>query len=120
MNGASAAENWEPTTPKRTKAIQKAIADGGTVDPTQLTAHVLAPILSSLTDHGKKRFGKEFSEALEASQSDDMRPVQCVVEAWYRTLIIRQDAKYFENMARQLDPAEKPFTFEELKQQLSV
>jgi hypothetical protein len=56
-------------------------------------------VFSHLTEHGASIFSQEIVQALmKAQRRGNLRPVRDVVEAWYRTLILRQDPSYEENV----------------------
>jgi hypothetical protein len=56
-------------------------------------------VLANLTPFGRQHFIDEIFLAMEeAKRRDDWRPVQRVVRAWYRTLILRSDPKYAANL----------------------
>jgi Family of unknown function (DUF6247) len=52
-------------------------------------------VLSELTEAGRQRFIAEILEALQASsRTNDLRPVQDVVLAWYRSMRAVQSPTY--------------------------
>jgi Family of unknown function (DUF6247) len=56
-------------------------------------------VFERLTPAGQRKFIKELMESLEASVGDDdLRPLQRVLLAWYRTLILRSDPQYRKNL----------------------
>jgi hypothetical protein len=55
----------------------------------------VSEVFASLTPDGQTQFISEFVEALfEARQTDNLRPLQDVVEAWYRTLVASRSPEY--------------------------
>lgn len=55
----------------------------------------VAAVLENLTDEGAKRFVGELLAALEdAKQEGDLAHVNRVVEAWFRTLLLRMDPEH--------------------------
>jgi hypothetical protein len=57
-------------------------------------------VFDHLNEDGAARFGREIVQALVMVQAKgDFRPVLDVVEAWYRTLLMRQHPDY-EEMVR--------------------
>lgn len=56
-------------------------------------------VFDHLTEDGEARFGREIFQALLSAQAKgDFRPVLDVVEAWYRTLLMRQHPQYEETV----------------------
>src|SRR5690348_5300933 len=52
-------------------------------------------MLDELSQEDLAELAKEFLEALDASrQKDDLRPVQRVLEAWWRTTLLRRDPEH--------------------------
>jgi hypothetical protein len=63
----------------------------------RLPAHMerVSEVFASLTPDGRTQFISEFVEALfEARQTDNLRPLQDVVEGWYRTLVASRSPDY--------------------------
>jgi hypothetical protein len=57
-------------------------------------------LFASLTPSGQAQFISEFVQALyEARRTDNLRPLQDVVEAWYRTLVARRSPDYEAGIA---------------------
>jgi hypothetical protein len=57
-------------------------------------------IFASLTPDGKTQFISEFVTALyEARKTDNLRPLQDVVEGWYRTLVANRSPEYEAGIA---------------------
>lgn len=57
-------------------------------------------VLSHLTPGGSAAFSQEIMRALMQAQSKgNLRPVRDVVEAWYRTLVLRSQPDYMESIA---------------------
>jgi hypothetical protein len=55
----------------------------------------VSEVFASLAPDGKAKFIEEFVEALfEARQTDNLRPLQDVVEGWYRTLVANRSPDY--------------------------
>lgn len=54
-----------------------------------------------LTNEGREAFLRELIHALVVSHAENnLRPVQDVIAAWYRTLLLRSDPNYEENIKR--------------------
>ncbi len=52
-------------------------------------------MLDELNQEDLAEMAKAFFEALDVSrQKDDLRPVQRVLEAWYRTTLLRRDPEH--------------------------
>jgi hypothetical protein len=52
-------------------------------------------VFESLTESGDDHFSREIVQALLVAQAKgDLRPVLDVVEAWYRTLLVRKHPDY--------------------------
>lgn len=50
----------------------------------------IAEVFRGLTDQGAQEFNREILEAMNsATHSGDLRPVQTVIESWYRSLLFR-------------------------------
>ncbi len=68
--------------------------------------------------------GFEMLEAIESAHADgNLRPLQDVIHAWYRTLLFVRDPGYDEavNQARQISvKSEKTYSAEELSEALGV
>ncbi len=63
-------------------------------------------VLGNLTDVGRREFIREVLDALAASTAaDDLRPLADVIEAWYRTMIVRLHACYEDQMAKAAEPS---------------
>jgi hypothetical protein len=65
-------------------------------------------VFANLTPAGRASFISEFLQALYESRStDNLRPLQDVVEAWYRTLVARSSPEYKAGVewARKNDPS---------------
>jgi len=57
-------------------------------------------VFASLSPSGRTRFISEFVQALyEARSTDNLRPLQDVVETWYRTLVARRSLGYEAGIA---------------------
>jgi hypothetical protein len=57
-------------------------------------------VFASLDARGRARFIGEFMQALyDARSTDNLRPLQDVVEAWYRTLVARGSPDYEAGIA---------------------
>jgi hypothetical protein len=57
-------------------------------------------VFASLSPSGRARFISEFVQALyEARSTDNLRPLQDVVETWYRTLVARRSPDYEAGIA---------------------
>lgn len=58
-------------------------------------------VFQNLSPYGREVFIGELFEALdESARKDNLRPLKDTIEAWYRTLIVRQDPNYEDNMKR--------------------
>jgi hypothetical protein len=56
-------------------------------------------VLANLAPFGRQRFIDEIFLAMEeARRINDWRPVQRVVGAWYKTLVLRSDSEYLANL----------------------
>jgi hypothetical protein len=81
-------------------------------------------VFASLTPSGQAQFISEFFEALyEARRTDNLRPLQDVVEAWYRTLVARGSPNYEEGIAWARDHEPSPddlVDVQELRERLGI
>lgn len=66
-------------------------------------------------------FIKEVLVALGAAKAaDDLRPVTDVVEAWYRTMLVRRGPRFAALKRAARKPPTKCLTIEEVRAQLAV
>ena len=81
-----------------------------------------ATVLSRLTSEGRRRFIQELLEALATAQlGDDLRPVRDVVDAWLRTMVVRQRPGYERAMRRSAKaPTGCGLTVEDVRARLAV
>ena len=64
-----------------------------------LPPEVFDVLLSALTEEGRANFERDLLRAIQqAQQRNNLRPVREVLEAWYRTLIVRKHPHYEENL----------------------
>lgn len=57
-------------------------------------------LTEALTEQGRLNLTLELIDAIERAQArNDLRPVRDTIEAWYRTLLIRQTPGYETNLA---------------------
>lgn len=81
--------------------------------PEQMNA-----VLPHLSPDGTSAFLSEVLAALqEAQTNNDLRPVQEVVEAWYRTLLLRQHPEHAEAIHRPT-VGEPTLTIDQLRAEL--
>jgi hypothetical protein len=74
-------------------------------------------VMARLTPEGAQLFVAEMLEALEQAQAaNDLAPVQRVLNAWFRTLILRSDPGY-EAHLRAADDEDRgePLSIEDLR-----
>lgn len=65
-----------------------------------LPPEVFDVLLKALTEKGRANFERDLLRAIqEAQQRNNLRPVREVLEAWYRTLVVRQHPDYEGNLA---------------------
>ena len=85
-----------------------------------LPAEVFDVLLNALTDEGRADFERELLQAIQrAQQRNNLRPVREVLEAWYRTLIVRQHPDFEASMARARESTDRDgMTVDELMQDL--
>jgi len=56
-------------------------------------------LLDALNEEGRENFTSDLVKAIEAAQArNNLRPVKEVLEAWYRTLVVRQHPDYQRNL----------------------
>jgi hypothetical protein len=85
-----------------------------------LPPEVFDVLLKALTDEGRANFERDLLRAIQRAQKrNNLRPVREVLEAWYRTLIVRQHPDYQESLAwaRQSEDLDGK-TVDELTQEL--
>jgi hypothetical protein len=64
-----------------------------------LPPEVFDVLLSALTETGRANFERDLLHAIQqAQQRNNLRPVREVLEAWYRTLVVRKHPSYEENL----------------------
>lgn len=64
-------------------------------------AEAFATLSPHLTAKGQQQFTREIVAALrDASKQNNLAPVQDVIEAWYRTLVVMSAPGHEEEMAR--------------------
>jgi len=82
----------------------------------------LADVLDNLTSEGRRAFIRELAEALELSQKEnDFRPALAVVEAYYRTLLVRRHPRYAERRKQAANPRNGTrLSVSEVKQKLGL
>jgi len=55
----------------------------------------VADVFAELTPAGRQQFTSEIMQAFVAARNtDDLRPLQDVIQAWYRTLLARRSPDY--------------------------
>jgi Family of unknown function (DUF6247) len=60
-----------------------------------LSPEVFDVLFKALTEHGRANFDRDLLRAIQqAQQRNNLRPVREVLEAWYRTLVVRQHPDY--------------------------
>ncbi len=65
-----------------------------------LPPEVFDVLLSALTDEGRANFERDLLQAIQRAQKrNNLRPVREVLEAWYRTLLVRRHPDYQESLA---------------------
>jgi hypothetical protein len=81
-------------------------------------------VFASLTPSGRARFISEFVEALYVARStDNLRPLQDVVEKWYRTLVARRSPDYEAGIAwaREHEPSPDDLVdVQELRERMGI
>jgi hypothetical protein len=81
-------------------------------------------VFASLTPKGQAAFISEFVEALYAARStDNLRPLQDVVEKWYRTLVARRSPDYEAGIAwaREHEPSPDDLVdVQELRERMGI
>jgi hypothetical protein len=80
-------------------------------------------VLDKLGSKDRGRCARELFQAVKAAQdADDLRPVTEVIEAWYRTLLVREHPRYGEMMehASRKPAADCALTAEEVRARLEV
>lgn len=79
-------------------------------------------VFASLTPDGRTQFISEFVGALyEARRTDNLRPLQDVVEGWYRTLVASRSPDYQAGVAWARDHEPSPddlLDLQELRERL--
>jgi hypothetical protein len=79
-------------------------------------------VFANLDESGRARFIGEFMRALyDARRTDNLRPLQDVVEAWYRTLVARGSTNYEAGIAwaqKQKPRSDEGLDVEELRTRL--
>ena len=82
----------------------------------------VSAVLGNLTDEGRQDFVTELLTAFTAAQeTNDLRPVVDVIDAWYRTLLVREHPRYDEMMERVgTQPPKEHVTLEDLRSRLGV
>lgn len=74
----------------------------------------IAEVFEGLTDEGRRAYVHKLMEALEAAQAtNDLRPVRDVIEAYYRTLRVRQHPEYRRAIERAKQPPHGQLTADE-------
>jgi Family of unknown function (DUF6247) len=70
-----------------------------------------------VSDRSMRVFIDELLEAMEgATRENDLAPVQRVIGAWYRTLVLRSDPHYAANLQAAGDPDRgEAFTIDDLR-----
>lgn len=81
-------------------------------------------VFASLTPRGQAEFISEFVQALyEARSTDNLRPLQDVVEKWYRTLVARRSPDYEAGIAwaREHEPSPDDLVdVQELRERMGI
>jgi hypothetical protein len=82
----------------------------------------VAAVLGDLTDEGRMQFVGELLEAIAAAQqTDDLRPVVDVIDAWYRTLTVRAHPRYEEVVDRvTTQPPKEHATLDDVRSRLGL
>ncbi len=88
------AVGWLPITEEATVGAAHAEAISNPKD-LDLPPEVFGVLLDALTEQGQASFTRELVEAIATAQrKNNLRPVHDVLEAWYRTLVVRQHDDY--------------------------
>jgi hypothetical protein len=85
-----------------------------------LPPEVFDVLLNALTDEGRANFERDLLQAIQRAQErNNLRPVREVLEAWYRTLIVRQHPDYEANVAWARESTDRDgLTVDELMQDI--
>jgi hypothetical protein len=66
----------------------------------QITKDMLATVSRSLSPEGWADFAKDLTAALaESKRSNDLRPLNTMIEAWYRTFVFMSRPQFHEAYA---------------------
>lgn len=90
-----------------------------------LAAEDYPELWEALTDAGKEAFAREVTEAfLKAAPEDQTPAISEVIQAWLRTLLLRETPGYAEAMERvgktPEELGERVYTLEELRERLDL
>jgi hypothetical protein len=79
-------------------------------------------VLGHLTDAGRRHFIEDIVGALvTAQEGDDLRPVNDVIQAWYRTMQVRQSPGYEDAVKRSSQaPINCGLTVEDVRARLAL
>jgi hypothetical protein len=85
-----------------------------------LPPEVFDVLLNALTDEGRANFERDLLQAIQRAQErNNLRPVREVLEAWYRTLIVRQHPDYEASVAWARESTDRDgMTVDELMQDI--
>lgn len=89
----------------------------GLYSPPDFSEETLDSIVANLTPEGGRDFARQTMEAVERARSEgDLRPINLVVESWYRTLMFLSRPR-FEELWAEAQKAEGPrLTLEDIRE----
>jgi len=98
------------------------IRDEPVVSPGQLDfPPEIVEVLDNLTGEGRRAYIRQLSEAFVVAQHEaDFRPVIAVVEAYYRTLLVRRHSRYDQLRKRVSKPPGKLMTVADVRRRLGL
>src|ERR1700730_203688 len=109
-------------------SAEPAPSSGGRRSPPPILLHggTLAALREGLSDDEWRQLQEEANEALAQAFCEsppDLQPLLDVIEAWYRTMFVRQDPGYEEAVARYAGKSaeelgERVYTAEDLRRLL--
>lgn len=83
--------------------------------PDEITEDMLEIVAQNLTPKGWASFTSDLSKALaESRTSNDLRPLNVTIEAWYRTFIF-MGRRQFHEACKSEPPAETPLSLEDIR-----